>query len=174
MIRRRFLAFGAALTVLGPMSAFASTTSRKLAVLNLHTGERVTATYWEQGVYLSDALAAFNHVLRDHRSGEVHAIAPGVLDVAASLALAFGFQDAVEIISGYRSPSTNAALHSASSGVAAKSLHMEGEALDVRLPGIDLARVRDAALTLGAGGVGFYPGSDFVHVDVGRVRQWKG
>jgi uncharacterized protein YcbK (DUF882 family) len=174
MKRRQFLALGAAAAVLRPASAFANSESRTLAVLNLHTGERISATYWEQGAYLSDSLEAFNHVLRDHRTGEVHSIAPGVLDVAAALAARFEVHDAVNIISGYRSPATNAALHAASSGVASKSLHMEGKALDIRFPGISLAALRDAALGLGAGGVGYYPGSDFVHVDVGRVRRWNG
>lgn len=172
--RRRFLAFGAAMAMLGPASAFASAASRKLAVLNLHTGERLSATYWEEGAYLSDALSAFNDILRDYRTGDVHPIAPAILDVASALAVRFDAQGAVEIISGYRSPATNAALHMASSGVASRSLHMEGKALDIRLNGVGLTDLRDAALALGAGGVGFYPGSDFVHVDVGRIRRWNG
>jgi uncharacterized protein YcbK (DUF882 family) len=150
----------------------ANTPARSLAVLNLHTGERLTATYWEQGSYLADALAAFDKVLRDHRTGEVHPIAPGVLDLALKVSDRLGVRETVQIISGYRSPQSNAKLHQASSGVATRSLHMEGKALDIRLPGVDLARVRDAALALQGGGVGYYRESDFVHIDVGRVRRW--
>jgi uncharacterized protein YcbK (DUF882 family) len=157
----------------GPLASWAATPNRSLSVLNLHTGERLRAVYWEAGAYVHDALAQFDHVLRDHRTGEVHGIAPDVLDLATILATQFELSEPIQIISGYRSPQTNAALHEASSGVASHSLHMEGKALDIRMPGVDLARLREAAWALQRGGVGYYPGSDFVHVDVGRVRQWR-
>ncbi len=99
-------------------------------------------------------------------------MAPGLLDLVAVLAGRFGASDAVQVISGYRSPASNAALHARSGGVATRSLHMQGMAMDIRIPGVALASLRDAALALGRGGVGFYPASDFVHVDVGRVRRW--
>jgi uncharacterized protein YcbK (DUF882 family) len=175
--RRRLLAFGAmaaAAPLVRPAGALAAAPERSLTVLNLHTGERLRAAYYEGGTYLNDALAALNRVLRDHRTNEIHPIAPGVLDLAATLSDRLAGGGEVQIISGYRSPQSNAALHAASSGVATHSLHMQGMALDIRLPGVDLARLRDAALTLQRGGVGFYPGSDFVHVDVGRVRRWNG
>lgn len=151
---------------------WANTSQRKLSVLNLHTGERLQATYWADGDYIGGALDAFAKVLRDHRTGEAHPIAPGVLDIASTLAADLSPAGEVQIISGYRSPKTNAALHAASSSVATRSLHMDGMALDIRMPGVDLARLRNAALALRRGGVGFYPDSNFVHVDVGRLRRW--
>ena len=176
MQRRRFLALGigAALPLMAPPLAAAEPAARTLAVLHLHPGERLKAVYWERGSYLADALSAFNRVLRDHRTGEVHGIAPGVLDLATLLSDRLEARGEAQIISGYRSPQTNAKLHTASSGVASGSLHMRGEALDIRLPGVDLARLRDAAWSLQRGGVGYYPGSDFVHIDVGRTRHWVG
>jgi uncharacterized protein YcbK (DUF882 family) len=175
--RRSLLAaglIGSAAAFFGPLRALADLPARSLAVLNLHTGERLQAVYWESGAYVTDALAAFDKVLRDHRTGEVHPIAPGLLDLAVALSSRLGVRETIQIISGYRSPQTNALLHAASSGVATRSLHMDGRALDIRLEGVDLARLRDAAWSLQQGGVGFYPGSDFVHVDVGRVRRWNG
>ena len=176
MIHRRSL-LGAGLTagaagLFRPGWAQAEVSARSLAVLNLHTGERLAATYWESGGYLADALSGFNKVLRDHRTGEVHAIAPELLDLVVALQDRIEVREAVQIISGYRSPQSNATLHKASSGLATKSLHMEGKALDIRIKGVSLTRLRDAAWGLQKGGVGFYPGSDFVHVDVGRVRRW--
>jgi uncharacterized protein YcbK (DUF882 family) len=173
--RRSLLVAGLAMGVgmLGkPLAALAEAPARQLAVLNLHTGERLQASYWEAGSYLPDALAAFDRILRDHRTGQVHAIAPNLLDLAVALLQRLDVRETVQIISGYRSPQSNAALHAASSGVATRSLHMEGKALDVRIGGVPLARLRDAAWSLQGGGVGFYPGSDFVHVDIGRVRRW--
>ena len=165
---------GAALPLVAPLRAAAQPTVRSLAVLNLHTGERLRTTYWEAGAYLADALSAFNRVLRDHRTGEVHEIAPGALDLVTLLSDRLETRGEVQIISGYRSPTTNAKLRAASSGVAGGSLHMYGKALDIRMPGVDLACLRDAAWSLQQGGVGFYRGSDFVHVDIGRVRRWEG
>lgn len=175
--RRRLLGGAVALAAASafkPGQAIANTLQRRLAVLNLHTGERVQAVYWDAGAYVQDALAQFDKVLRDHRTGEVHRIAPELLDLAVTLSDRLDARETVQIISGYRSPTTNAVLHKASSGVATKSLHMEGKALDIRLPGVDLARVRDAAWALQKGGVGYYAGSNFVHIDIGRVRCWRG
>lgn len=171
--RRRVLAAGLGLAVpaLGA-SAAAAAAPRNLSVLNLHTGERLAATYFEAGRYLPDALAALDRVLRDHRTGEVHPMDPGLLDLVSGLAGRLGGAGAVQVISGYRSPASNAALRRNSTGVATRSLHMEGKAMDIRVQGVELSHVRNAALTMGRGGVGYYPGSDFVHVDVGRVRQW--
>jgi uncharacterized protein YcbK (DUF882 family) len=173
--RRNLLAVGMAAgagVAMRPLAALAATPVRKLSVLNLHTGERLQAAYWEAGTYIPDALSAFDKVLRDHRTGEVHAISPRVLDLATALLDRLETRGTVQIISGYRSPKSNASLHAASSGVATKSLHMQGMALDIRIAGVELARVRDAALAMQGGGVGYYPGSNFVHVDVGRVRRW--
>jgi len=158
--------------VLGPMAKAADAAPRTLALLNLHTGERLKATYFEGGEYVPDALSAMNTLLRDFRTGDVHPMAPGLFDLIANLQQRLQTDATVHVISGYRSPTTNASLHARSSGVATHSLHMEGEAMDIRIPGVQLADLRDAALGLRRGGVGYYPASDFVHVDVGRVRRW--
>jgi len=173
--RRQVLAgaFGlAGAALLGGTARAAAMGPRTLSVLNLHTGERLKATYFEGGAYVSDALAAVNHVLRDFRTGEVHPIAPGLLDLVTTLQGRLESDQTVHVISGYRSPHTNEMLHERSNGVASHSLHMVGEAMDIRIPGVQLAHLRDAALGLQRGGVGYYPASDFVHVDVGRVRRW--
>lgn len=147
---------------------------RNLALVNLHTGEKLSCCYWRSGAYLAEALADVARVLRDHRTGEVHPIDPRLLDLLTQLSSRLGASQPFEVISGYRSPKTNAKLHAKSSGVATRSLHMQGKAIDVRLPGVPLTRLRDTALALQAGGVGYYPKSNFVHVDVGRVRRWSG
>lgn len=172
--RRQALAgaFGfAGASLLGGRAA-ASTGPRAVSLLNLHTGEALKATFFEDGAYVPDAMAALNHLLRDFRTGDVHPMAPGLLDLVSTLSGALETGQTVHVISGYRSPATNAALHAHSDGVAAHSLHMEGMAMDIRIPGVQLAHLRDAALSMQRGGVGYYPGSDFVHVDVGRVRRW--
>lgn len=172
--RREFLlGAGAALTL--PGSALASLGDRRnLSLDNLHTGERLNVTYWSNGSYIPDALAEVNNVLRDFRNGEKHPIAPNLLDLLALLRSRMESTAPFTVISGYRSPTTNAMLRSAHehSGVASQSLHMQGMAIDVRLDGRSLAALHDTALSLRAGGVGYYPSSDFVHVDVGRVRRW--
>jgi uncharacterized protein YcbK (DUF882 family) len=124
------------------------------------------------GRYLPDALGAVKHFLRDFRTGEEHGIDEGLLDILHTLKRETGTSRPFEIISGYRSPKTNAMLRQHSEGVAAHSLHMNGQAVDVRLVDVPLARLRDRALALGRGGVGYYPTSNFVHVDTGRVRRW--
>ncbi len=113
-------------------------------------------------------------MLRDFRTGEAHVIDPGLLDLLHDLNSKLETGEAFKVISGYRSPQTNGMLHEHSSGVASKSLHMQGMAIDIRVPGRALTSLHDAALQLGRGGVGYYPNSDFVHVDVGRVRKWNG
>jgi len=143
-------------------------------LLNLHTNERVQSTYWADGDYLADGLAAINTVLRDHRTGETHPIDPHLLNMLHLLHLKMDSRREFHVISGYRSPQTNAQLNSKSSGVAKRSLHMQGMAIDIRLPGNALADLRNAALSLQTGGVGYYPGSDFIHIDTGHVRQWHG
>ena len=147
---------------------------RELSMLNLHTGERLALCYFEDGQYLPDALARFNRLLRDHRSGEMTTMDPGLFDQLHALATCAGCAPHYEIISGYRSPVTNAALRKRSTGVASRSLHMDGRAIDVRLGGAACSRLRDLALELGRGGVGYYGKSDFVHLDTGRVRSWVG
>lgn len=146
--------------------------ARVLSFVNTHTGERFADAYWQNGDYVPDAMAAINQVMRDHRSGDVHAMDPRLLDQLHRLKASVGATAPFQIISGYRSPVTNAALHENSSGVATRSLHMDGRAIDIRVAGIQLPRLRDAALAMQAGGVGYYEASDFIHVDTGRVRRW--
>lgn len=150
----------------------AAAEARQLAFLNTHTGETFRDAYWENGDYVPDAMSAINQVMRDHRSGDVHATDPRLLDQLHSLKDLVEASAPFQIISGYRSPATNATLHERSSGVATRSLHMDGRAIDIRVRGVDLPRLRDAALGMNAGGVGYYEASDFIHVDTGRVRRW--
>ncbi|MEI9963637.1 MAG: DUF882 domain-containing protein [Caulobacteraceae bacterium] len=149
-------------------TALPSTAPRQLTFDNLHTGEKLQAVYFDRGAYVPDALQAVNHVLRDFRTGDVHEIHPQLLDLLHVLQGKVGTSQAFEVISGYRSPKTNAMLHEASSGVATHSLHMDGMAIDIRLGDVDLAHLHDAALAMQAGGVGYYPASNFVHVGRGR------
>jgi len=158
--------------LVAPPALAAATAPRSLSLYNLHTGESLKATYFEDGAYLPDAIEAMDHLLRDFRTGEAHPIAPGLLDLVSTLRGRLESEQTVHVISGYRSPKTNAILRERSHGVAAHSLHMEGMAMDIRVPGVELAHLRDAALDLRRGGVGYYPDSDFVHVDIGRVRRW--
>jgi uncharacterized protein YcbK (DUF882 family) len=150
----------------------ASAPSRALRFLHTHTGERLAVEYVTSGRYVPDALAAIDHLMRDFRTGDVHTIDPGLLDLLHGLAATTQSARPFEIISGYRSPATNQMLRRHSEGVAAGSLHMKGQAIDVRLADVPLATLRDAALEARGGGVGFYPASAFVHVDTGRVRRW--
>lgn len=169
--RRRFLgSIAAALTT--PRLLHADVRARTLHFAHTHTGERLTVDYFCDGGYRTDALATVNRFLRDFRTNEVHEIDAGLLDVLHGLAGLVDTRHPFQVISGYRSPKTNAALRQRSEGVAAGSLHMTGQAIDIRLADVALPHVRAAALSMKRGGVGFYPASDFVHVDTGRVRTW--
>ncbi len=145
---------------------------RALAFYNTHTGERVTTTYWADGQYLAEGTMGINRVLRDHRSGEVHAIDQRLFDILFNLQRMTGERGEFHVISGYRSPASNAALRRHSNGVAKGSLHTVGKAIDIRLPGSALSDLRRAALSLRAGGVGYYPASEFIHLDTGAFRSW--
>lgn len=145
---------------------------RVLRLAHLHTAETLEVEYMDGVRYLPDALASVNHLLRDFRTGDVHDIDPRLLDLLHGLQGSTGTRRPFEIISGYRSPKTNAMLHGRSNGVASGSLHMQGQAIDIRLGDVQLRALRDAALDLRRGGVGYYPSSNFVHVDTGRVRTW--
>jgi uncharacterized protein YcbK (DUF882 family) len=150
----------------------ASNGERKIQLRNLHTGERLRATYWEDGKYIPETMRDVAHFLRDHRTGDKHRIDAGLMDILHDLHLRTGNRREFHIISGYRSPKTNRMLSSRSGGVAKRSLHMRGRAIDIRLPGTDLHKLRKAALSMRAGGVGYYPQANFLHVDTGRYRTW--
>lgn len=174
--RRFFIKAGlSACTLLAMPAAYASnpkTTVKQLALLNLHTGERVKSVYWEKGRYISSALSDIEKILRDHRTGKTHAVDLRLLDMMQLLYSRMGARKEFQVISGYRSPETNKMLALQNHGVAKRSLHMEGKAIDIRLPEFHLADLRKAALSLKVGGVGYYPNSNFIHLDTGYVRQW--
>lgn len=176
--RRAFLGLGlvgaAALTFMprAVMASAGAVNGRTLGFFNTHTNEILKATFWHDGVYDKGAIRDINQILRDHRSGEVYAMDLQLLDFLVDLHRRTGSGKPFEIISGYRSPQSNATLASASSGVAKKSLHMQGKAIDIRLRDVKLKTLRETAIAMKAGGVGFYPKSDFLHVDTGRVRYW--
>ena len=180
--RRSFLKTGVLAFLAAPVLAEAATTKtpaalsnlteRSLSFYNLHTTESLKTVYWHRGDYVPSALDEINRVLRDHRTDETHEIDPRLLDLLCDLRLRLDTRETFQIISGYRSPATNAMLHANSDGVATRSLHMDGKAIDVRIPGRALSLLRKTALSIKAGGVGYYPSSNFVHVDVGRVRSW--
>lgn len=159
-----------------PRSAAATLAAgRSLAFEHTHTRERISLVYAVDGQYVPDALTSLNRFLRDHYSGTVGQMDPQLFDLLHDVRRALGGQSlgAFEVISGYRCPETNDHLrNSRGGGVAKRSLHMEGKAIDVRIPGVPLAELRDAALSLQAGGVGYYPREQFVHIDTGRVRSW--
>lgn len=173
--RRRLLTFGAGAAlalVAGPV--LAARGERRLAFTHLHTGESLRVLYWQDGRYRTDEIAAINHLLRDHRSGEAGTMEPQLLDLLFRLQQRLGLQRPYEVISAYRSPQTNALLSQTSTGVAKKSLHMAGRAIDVRLPGRELESLLRVAHELRGGGVGYYPRSGFIHLDTGPFRTWRG
>lgn len=182
--RRAFLGFGvvAAAAALSPLKASAAPAAvpskpvlRSLSFFNTHTGERLKTTYCCDGRYEPDALKEVNQILRDWRSDEIKPIDPKLLDLLHELSGTLETDSPFHIISGYRSPHTNQLLRNrggANTGVASTSLHMVGKAIDIRVPGVKLDQLRGAARSLKLGGVGYYPSSNFVHVDTGRVRFW--
>ena len=175
--RRSFikgLALGAASVAMPAWSqwAEAAVPEKSLSFHSLHTGESLKVTYWAKGGYIADALSEVNWLLRDWRTDQVHSIDPRLLDFLFRVQRQLQSRKAFEVICGYRSPKTNAMLAKRSRGVAKKSLHLQGRAIDVSLQGRNLSEVRRVALKLAAGGVGYYPRSGFVHLDTGRVRFW--
>jgi uncharacterized protein YcbK (DUF882 family) len=171
--RRRFLAglIGGGAALAAPSLASAAA-SRTLSFNNIHTGEKISSTYWADGRLIAGGCRQIDWILRDHRSGDIAAISPELFDLLFRLRQRLRIDAPFEVISGYRSPRTNAALRRTGGGVASGSLHMKGLAIDIRVPGLPLPQLHDAALKLEGGGVGYYPRSGFVHVDVGRVRSW--
>jgi uncharacterized protein YcbK (DUF882 family) len=175
MNRRHFL--GLALSAV-TVPAFAKNKNndqtRTLRLRHLHTDETLRIAYRVGDHYQRDALQRLNNFMRDHRSGDATAMDPRLFDLLYDLQVRAGHPDAeFEIFSAYRSPKTNAMLRRTSSRVARRSLHMSGKALDIRLAGVSNRRVRDNAVALGRGGVGYYPRSSFVHIDTGPVRTWR-
>ena len=174
--RRRFLATAAPAVVcagtLSGVARAATAPDRRLAFYHLHTHEQLSTVYFADGDYQQAGLAEINHILRDWRTDEVHGMDLGLLDFLHDLHRRMDSSEPFHIISGYRSPKTNANLRSKGKGVAKKSLHMRGMAIDVALPDRDLRALRETALAMKHGGVGFYPKSGFIHVDTGRVRFW--
>ncbi|CAA7617123.1 conserved hypothetical protein [Candidatus Terasakiella magnetica] len=175
--RRGFLTLGlgaaASLVVADPVeAAVRRLPERSIHLYNTHTGESMRTVFWAEGRYQTKTITQISRFLRDHRSGAVHPIDPKLLDMMITVQHKVGAKGAIHIISGYRSPQTNAMLASYSDGVATHSLHTEGKAVDIRLPGHAVKHVGRAAKSMRAGGVGTYPESDFVHIDTGRVRTW--
>lgn len=180
--RRRFLKTGLnACTLLAlPMVASSAhaimmqPVEKKLSFLNLHTGERIQSVYWANGQYIPEALQAISTVLRDHRTGDLYSMDTNLFDMLHLLKTKLDSKQEFHVISAYRSPASNEMLAARSSGVATTSLHTHGKAIDIRLPRHKLSDLRTVAMSLQAGGVGYYPSSDFVHLDTGRVRFWGG
>lgn len=179
--RRRFLAGAGTLVAAAAISSrsvFAQSTTiipeRTLSFYNLNTGESLKTVYWAEGKYIPESLSDINHLLRDFRNNEIKPIDLTLLNLLHAITLQLDTSKPVQLISGYRSPSTNALLRARSSGVARHSLHMDGMAADIRIPGHDLRDLHKFAVAMHGGGVGYYPQSDFVHVDVGPVRYWTG
>ena len=158
--------------LVGPASGASSADQRQLSFYHTHTQRNLQVTYAIGGEYVESALAEINVFLADFRNGEELIIDPALLDLIYDVRESLGGSGAFEVISAYRSPETNAMLRSKSSGVAKNSQHLLGNAIDVRLRGVSTVALRDAAVSLQRGGVGYYQSSDFVHIDTGRVRRW--
>ncbi len=152
--------------------AAAGVPMRSLRLHHLHTGEKLSVVYYTNRRYLPDALAAIDHLLRDFRTDATHRIDRNLLDLLSDISRKIGDRTCFEVISGYRSPVTNAMLRRGSGKVAEHSLHMQGRAIDVRVQGLDAVLLRNAAKAMRRGGVGYYPNSRFVHLDTGRYRTW--
>lgn len=179
LTRRGFVKLGAMAAVAGvlPRAVFGSTKNlsvedKSLAFYNTHTGEKFKAIYWAEGNYVNDSLREINYILRDPRNNEIHDIDTQLLDFLFAVRQEIEANQPFHVISGYRSAATNAFLRAHSSGVAENSLHLVGKAIDIRVPGRDTRSLQKAAKALKRGGVGYYPKSDFVHLDIGRVRYW--
>jgi uncharacterized protein YcbK (DUF882 family) len=168
-------AFGAASFSASSIAwALPTSTPRRLAFHHTHTGEKLAVTYFEDGGYVPGALKEVNHLLRDYHNDQVHRIDPDLLDTLTAIQRRTDASTPFEIICGYRSPATNAKMAKRSGEVAKRSLHLTGQAIDVRQGGVGLDRLYAAARGLQDGGVGYYPRSEFVHVDIGPVRAWSG
>jgi len=168
----RYGGFAPAPAVPEPPPVLDTTSPRSLSLVNVNTNEQLTVTYWSDGAYHREALNQLNHFLRDSKTGEQTEMDPLVFDVLWHTMQITGYGGTVEVLSAYRSPETNAWLASVSRGVARDSQHMNGNAMDIRFPGVPVFKIRQAARSLQMGGVGFYPRSGFVHLDTGPIRYW--
>jgi uncharacterized protein YcbK (DUF882 family) len=156
-----------------PGAASARAAEHSLHLYNTHTNEKIDIVYRRGDQYIQSALAKLDYFLRDHNTNEVRHFDPRLYDILSDLTASVGHPGSeIDIVCGYRTTSTNAALRAHTTGVAKNSLHVQAEAIDLRMPGVNTLRLRKAALALARGGVGYYPHSDFIHVDTGRVRQW--
>lgn len=166
---------GVAMFSMVPAKVYASRSTtgvRSLGFYNRHTGERGQGSYWVDGDYQNNTLSDFDHILRDHRQNEAAPMDKRLFDLLFSLKQTLNVDKEYHVISGYRSPKTNQMLANRSNGVAKKSYHMKGMAMDIAIPDVSLKDLRDAAISLKLGGVGYYPNSGFVHVDTGLIRSW--
>ena len=177
--RRLFLRHAVSIAAAGAMLPLARPAlaslpnARRLDFDHTHTGERLSVVYAVGDQFVPEALETLNHFLRDHYSGEVGRIDPQLFELLFRTRSELGTNQPFQVISGYRCAATNSHLrNSRGGGVARKSLHMEGKAIDIRIPGVPLTDIRDSAMAQQGGGVGFYPGERFVHLDTGRVRYW--
>jgi uncharacterized protein YcbK (DUF882 family) len=153
-------------------AAAATPNERILRLYNTHTGESINRVFWAEGQFVPEALDDINKLLRDHRNNKIAPIDPALLMLLEGVSRRVGAKDTLHVISGYRSPESNQKLAEASKGVAKHSMHLDGKAIDIRMPGRDLATLHKAALAAKGGGVGYYPDSQFVHMDTGRPRHW--
>jgi uncharacterized protein YcbK (DUF882 family) len=163
-----------AVTAVAPLSAASLVVpSRKLALLNIHNGEDFEGVYWKNGSYDEKALKHLSYLLRDRRNSKEHPMDPQLFDLMHKLGSTLGKQDPFQIICGYRSKESNEKMHRASKGVAKNSMHLKGKAIDLRMDGVPLKELSNAARSLKAGGVGYYPKSNFVHIDIRpKVAFW--
>jgi uncharacterized protein YcbK (DUF882 family) len=168
------MAGASAAGILKSVAAEENADSRRIVLKNLHSPESLDIVYRRGNDYVPEAIAAIQVLLRDYRTGAQHPIDPPLMDYLYEAAHLAGVEPVFSVISGYRSPQTNEMLLERSGGVASHSLHMEGRAIDVRLHGVDCASLADKALAMQRGGVGYYNRSDFVHLDTGRFRTWRG
>ena len=175
LTRRHFvkksLYLAAGIVLASPLESIATLTKHPMSFYHTHTDERLKIDYSGKG-YTSSALNKLNYLLRDFRTGEVHPIDPVLLEILYGIQQKSSSNGVIEIVSGYRSPKTNKLLRSKNGGVARQSLHMKGRALDIRLTDLKTRELCDVAISLQRGGVGFYPKSNFVHIDTGRFRIW--
>ena len=179
--RRNFIGFmlGAGISGLFSRSVFAAideltTTERSLLLYNPHTKDSFNGVYRRKGKYVTDALKNINHIMRDFRAHDIKQIDTHLLDLLSAISIKLKPEKPFHVISGYRSPETNAKLRKRGKGAAKNSYHIQGKAVDIRLPGYRTSVLRRTAHKLKGGGVGYYPHQRFVHIDVGPIRYWKG